>query len=268
MALRYLNQRIYFNRYIYLIVFRELKISPILGIDKPPDLIYFYSKKLFSCILWAHKPKVKKCESCIKTMKKHILMAVFSLAILFSCKSVAQIQEQEPDGPVIPLHELRSYKANRLEIPQGAYLKDIHGDLDKFVGVWTGVYEVKNYEFTIVSSRSGNSRVIMDRVLIRFKVSDNSGVELVSTYNVAVGSPYIIKGRYLSTDRKDYTLSYSGYNLECGQSGWVTIKEAPADSTKIKLTLSISGGTWPSCEQDEEVDQVLPINQGIILTKQ
>ena len=201
-------------------------------------------------------------------MKKHILIAVFSLAILFSCKSVAQIQESEPNGPIIPLHEYPNYKANRLQIPQGAYLKDIHGDLDKFIGIWTGIYEGKNYEFTIVSSRSGNSRVIMDRLLMRFRVTDNSGVELVSTYNVSVSSPYIITGRYLSTDRKDYTLQYIGFDNKCGQSGWVTIKEAPTDSTKIKLALSISGGTWPSCEQDEEVDQVLPIGQGIILTKQ
>jgi len=201
-------------------------------------------------------------------MKKQILTAVFSLAILFSCKSVAQIQEPEPNGPIIPLHEYHNYKVNQLQIPQGAYLKDIHGDLDKFVGVWKGVYEGKNYEFTIVSSKGGNSKVIMDRLLIRFKVSDNSGVELVSTYNVSVSSPYIITGRYLSTDRKDYTLQYIGFDNKCGQSGWVTIKEAPTDSTKIKLALSVSGGTWPSCEQDEEVDQVLPINQGIILTKQ
>ncbi len=201
-------------------------------------------------------------------MKKHILTTVFSLAILFSCKSVAQIQEQEPDGPIIPLYELQSYKANRLEIPQGAYLKDIHGDLDKFVGVWTGVYEGKNYEFKITKTRKYSSRTVMDKLLMYYKITNSFGVELVSTYNVPIGSGYVISGHYLSTDRKDYTLSYSGYNLECGQSGWVTIKEAPSDSTKIKLTLSISGGTWPSCEQDEEVDQVLPINQGIILTKQ
>lgn len=201
-------------------------------------------------------------------MKKQILIVVCSLAILFSCKSVAQIQEVEHDGPIIPLHEYPNYQANRLQIPQGAYLKDIHGDLDKFIGVWRGIYEGKNYEFKIDSIRTGNSKIIMDRLLIRFKITDSSGAELVSTYNVPFGSPYIIKGRYLSTDRKDYTLSYSGYDLECGQSGWVTIREAPTDPTKINLGLSVSGGLWTTCEQDVEVDQVLPINEGIILTKQ
>lgn len=65
---------------------------------------------------------------------------------------------------IIPVEEYRNYLDNEIEIPDGAYIKDVNNLLDKYVGTWIGVQNSKTYEFRISKLTESFLGITMDEL--------------------------------------------------------------------------------------------------------
>lgn len=208
-------------------------------------------------------------KEILNPVKKIIMRTnfIFLLFLFYFNNAIGQKQEIEPSGPRIPLYEYFNYKLNYIKIPDNAYVKDIDGDLNKFLGTWKGVYNNKNYEFVVVKKSKYFGDMYMDVLEMRYKISDILGNVLINTLDLPSLSPYVIKGSFMSTDKKDYVLRYVGYNSKCGQLGLVTFASITGNPNQMRLGL-VPEGMSAICEQTDDVEQVLPVRAGVFLTKQ
>lgn len=135
------------------------------------------------------------------------------------------------------------------------YVKDINNLLDKYVGIWVGTTNNKNYEFRVTKYLDSFEGVYEDKLIIKYIISD------ISTNNILVNTTEIpdryiavIKGYYLSKVGT-YHLWYSGN--ECGQSGQILIA-VNANETEMNLTLVQMGDTVDSCV-GVPIIQIMPL---------
>jgi hypothetical protein len=181
---------------------------------------------------------------------KKILFTLFCFLAIISCKA-----------QIIAVEDFKDYPN---ELPDGAYIKDVNNVLSKFVGTWKGVYDNKNFEFKITKyTRVSEIRPLkFEKLLMRYKITDNLGNIIVNTLDLANDHKYIIRGDYLAKTGS-YVLSYLGLNGKCGQNGSVFIS---ANGNKLNLGLYVDGELSLDCTTGP-VEQILPTT-GIVLTKQ
>lgn len=188
----------------------------------------------------------------INKMKNlNIILIIFAFTTL-SCKAQHII-------PVEKAVEYRNTNEGLLGDKDYVYVKDVNNLLNKYVGVWKGSYNFKNYEFRIIKITEDDGELKKDLLLIRYKITDNIGNTIVSTLNLANNDKYIIKGDYLGKSGS-YALSYLGLNAECGQNGDIFISIHGNNYEKMSLFLSVSGEIYYECTTGA-VEQVLPIEQ-------
>ncbi len=184
-------------------------------------------------------------------MKRSILTIVVIILAL-SCKA-----------QIIAVEDFQKYPA---EIPEGAYVKDVNHLLDKYIGNWKGIYSKNNYtyELQIKKIKKEVLGIYIDKLIMRYRITDNNGNEVFSTLSLPNESPYVIKGRYLSHTKTHYVLNYIGEEVECGQSGDIFIYLEKTNKDKLYLILS------PSIDMidcKESAEQILPL-EPIILDRQ
>lgn len=189
-------------------------------------------------------------------MKNIIFIAfIISLATM-SCKA----------QHIIPVEKVVDYH-NREEGLLGnkdyVYVKDINKLLNKYVGIWKGKHNSMNYEFKVIKITDDRKEVKEDMLLIRYKITDSSGKELVNTLNLPNNNKYVIKGSYL-TKYGGYALSYIGFNSKCGQNGSVFIS---VKNNKMRLGLHVRGEINPEKCKNRAVEQILPTKGGMELVK-
>ncbi len=186
-------------------------------------------------------------------MKKIIFIIVIFFTI-FSCKAQT----------IILVEDFENYDR---ELPDNVYVKDVNNLLDKYVGVWKGTYLNKNYEFRIIKITDNDIKLQYkeDKLLIRYKITDNVRNELVNTLNLPNDNKYIINGKYLANSG-GYLLNYLGLKGECGQNGDVYISIYDTNNIKMKLYLQVDGEIYLNCTTGA-VEQILPTSW-IDLTKQ
>ena len=127
-------------------------------------------------------------------MKNTIL--IISLLVIYSCK--AQIQQSQN---IIPIENYLNYPN---DIPDETYLKDVNHLFDKFIGTWVGTFNNKNYEITIQQYlyQSNIRPILIDELLLRYKVTDINGNVLADTTTLPDDSVYVIEGRYFHENDK------------------------------------------------------------------
>jgi hypothetical protein len=181
---------------------------------------------------------------------KNTYILLITLFTVLSCKA-----------QIIPVEDFESYTQ---ELPDGVHVKDINNLLDKFVGTWVGTFDNKDYEFRVLKYTriSTISDKKFDKLLIRYKITNNFGKVMANTLNLPNESPLVIKGSYLAATGS-YVLNYIGLNHNCGQNGSIFI--AVYEPTKMKLFLNVSGQTFDCISGS--VPQVIP-TEWIDLTKQ
>ncbi len=191
---------------------------------------------------------------------KKILFIIGLLHITLSCKT-----------QMIPIEEHIHYLDNEIEIPDGTYIKDVNNKLDKFVGVWRGQYNKRNYEFKVIKIIH-HSRVrdfMRDKLMIKYKITKMNGDIIENTMGVSDISDLIIDGRYLSQSGA-YVLYYHGKDAICGQSGDIYISVHQSNHNKMSFKLLPEGDIV--LEEDcpnGEAEQYFPIEaNGLTLTKQ
>lgn len=191
---------------------------------------------------------------------KKIIFIIGVLLISISCKA-----------QIIPVEEHINYLDNEIEIPDGSYIKDINNKLGKFVGVWKGVYNNRNYEFRVskVVHTSKIRDLKIDKLKIKYKITEMNGDVVEDTTGIIGDSYLIITGLYLSSSGA-YVLYYQGRDSSCGQNGDLFINLM--HNTIDKMVVYKAGLQEHTIEGDcpnGEAEQYFPIEaSGLTLTKQ
>ncbi|WP_417855950.1 DUF6705 family protein [Xanthomarina gelatinilytica] len=190
-------------------------------------------------------------------MKKILLITLLILTAL-SCKA-----------QIIPIEEDINYRINEIEIPDGAYIKDVNNLLDKFIGAWTGTFDNKSYEFIVeeILYQSDIRDLSRDELIIKYIITDNITNQVIAdTTTLPNNDPLIITGDYLDANGKVYHSDYWGFNSECGQNGYITMGVIN-NGTQMNFGLSVKGEIFDmnNCPNGP-AEQVIP--ETIILTKQ
>ncbi|PWB23083.1 DUF6705 family protein [Flavobacterium sp. HTF] len=189
---------------------------------------------------------------------KTIRMIISLILVCLSCEA----------QQIIPVEKMIEYRDSDTQIPDGAYLKDINGLLDKYLGTWKGTYENKNYTFIITKVKHKLINISSDELFIRYLITTTTGSILEDTRNLPDTNPLVIEGDYISNNKAYYVLNYFGKNTKCGQSGEVFISTLASKSNKqMKLFLApyqdiIDRNVCPVLAQ-----QILP-TKSMYLTKQ
>ena len=169
---------------------------------------------------------------------------------------------------ILPLEKAIEYRDSDIEIPDGTYLKDINGLLNKYIGTWKGTYNNKNYTFIVTKIKKDFLDISKDKLLIRYLITATTGSILEDTRTLPDTNLLVIEGDYLSNDKKYYVLNYFGKNTTCGQSGEVFISTITSSGNKqMKLFLApyqdlIDRSVCPTL-----ATQILP-TKSMILNKQ
>ncbi len=199
-----------------------------------------------------------------RTLRSHVLVGrcfrVPILLVVCWVLSMLGCRAQE----TIPLEEYEDYQDNEIEIPDGAYIKDINGLLDKYVGTWKGSHEGKNFEFIIWKNTVSFLDISMDELLMKYKITDSSGV-IVADNTWVTSRGLLVKGAYLAKTKTYYVLDYYGFEGRCGQNGYVLIEVFGTNNDQMKFFLEVQGERAHDCT--EAAEQVLP-TESITLTKQ
>lgn len=156
---------------------------------------------------------------------------------------------------IIPVETYHSY--NR-DLEDGAYIKDVNNVLTKFVGIWKGVYNSKNYEFRIIKKTVNYLNIKEDQLLMRYKITSYNGTVIENTLLLPDDDAYVLQDGYIAKSGS-YVFSYIGKNVDCGQNGWVFMGVLNnSNNKKAKLFLSVKGENYPSCTTGE-AEQILPL---------
>ncbi|WP_343617403.1 DUF6705 family protein [Flavobacterium sp.] len=187
---------------------------------------------------------------------KKVILIISLLIVTLSCKA----------QQIIPVEKMIEYRDSDVQIPEGAYLKDINGLLDKYVGTWKGTINNKNYTFIITKAKQKLVSISADELFIRYLITTVTGSIIEDTRNLPNTSPLVIEGDYISKSKGYYTLNYFGQNSTCGQSGVVFISTTK-DNKQMKLFLSPDQGFLDRNKCSKVAEQVLPTTS-MFLTKQ
>lgn len=200
----------------------------------------------------------KKFETVYLLFSMKKIITIISLMIVsLSCKA----------QQIIPVEKMIEYRDSDTQIPEGAYLKDLNGLLDKYVGTWKGTYNSKNFTFVITKVKHKLVTISADELFIRYLITTTSGSIVEDTRSLPDTSPLVIKGDYLGNNKGYYVLNYFGRNT-CGQSGDLFISTLSSTGNKqMKLFLApyqdiIDGSKCPTV-----AEQILP-TKSMYLTKQ
>lgn len=162
-------------------------------------------------------------------MKNKLILVAF-ITFTLGCRA-----QQPPLQQIIPVENIIGYVNNDANIPDGIYFKDVNHLLDKYVGTWVGTYDNKTYEFQVVEFTDNYLGITEDILLMRYKITDANGNEIVNTLNLPNTSSYVISGKYLTENAHSYAMRYRGYESECGQKGTVFIEIEATNPNVMEL---------------------------------
>ncbi|MCD9575635.1 DUF6705 family protein [Flavobacterium soyae] len=191
---------------------------------------------------------------------KNITTLMIVLAVTLSCKA---------QQVIIPVEKAIEYRDADQSIPDGTYLKDVNGLFNKYLGIWKGTIDNKNYTFVISKYKHDFLGISKDKLLIRYLITTSSGTVIEDTRSLPDNSSYVIKGDYFNKTASYYVSSYMGKNADCGQSGNVFIANTKLP-TQIKLFLIPDKVmiNIQNCPGQKVADKLLPVENEVLLTKQ
>lgn len=185
---------------------------------------------------------------------------VLAILCTISCKT------RTPLGQVL----IEDY---RPEQSQTDYFTDVNCLLDKYEGTWIGDYDSKTYDIVINKVRQSFNGKKEDRLLLRYKITDEGGSEVFSTLNLPDNSIHVVKGRHIEnggSPEEYYILFYQGKKYRCGQIGKMQINILDNNSKRLSLSFMPDRHSirFKNC-MNRPAKQVFPTDQeSVLLTKQ
>lgn len=164
-------------------------------------------------------------------MNNKVLILCILLATM-SCK--AQLIALPPG--TIPIENYNSFANAHDGIPDGTYLKDVNHVLDKYLGIWSGSYDGKEYELQILKSMKSYLGTKTDLLLIHYKITDNTGNVIINTLELPDNSIYVIEGlNFVGDNAEIYKADYQSNQSTCGDSGTLYLEITNSSETQMSL---------------------------------
>lgn len=199
-------------------------------------------------------------------MKTKLFILLLLSVTFFNCKS-----------QIVPVEGLIQYRSSESGLPEGTtHVKDVNNLLEKYVGIWTGMYANKHYEFHIVKitePSSTGSGILYDELNLYYKITQNGEIiedttSLMPNYqNNTGGFIQQVPDFMLATGdllmNRTYTFNYIGREADCGQSGTIYISVGwDNNPNKMKLYLFPSGEIlYEAQDCTEAATHILPLEQ-------
>lgn len=146
-------------------------------------------------------------------------IAIIIVLSALSCK--AQLVPVPPG--VIPIESFQDHQGSTSNID---YIKDVNHLLDKYEGTWIGTYNNKEYKIVINGFKRTKYRIKEDMLLLRYKITNTNGQEIINTLNLPNNDTHVINGSYMENGGKSgeyYVMDYLGEESLCGQKGAIYI---------------------------------------------
>ena len=167
-------------------------------------------------------------------MKKIIIIAAIFCASL-SCKS-----------QIIPIEGIQEYLSdnNISSVPEGAYLKDVNGLFDGFIGEWQATYNGRVYTFYIAKETIFRERTLItrDKLYMKYLITELDGTVVLDTQEEEGNSVF---GDKFTDNLEFFIFGFGGEKSKCGSRGDIYIKHAASSNPitpQIQIGLLYRGG--------------------------
>ena len=125
--------------------------------------------------------------------------------------------------------------------PKGAYVKDVDGYLNQFIGTWETTLSDRRIELYISPGiKTSPSGVKRDVVFVRYKINQinaTSDLLLEDTSQLPDDSYRVLFGYYPNSNGI-YKLDYIGEFVDCGQSGYMYFEPVATNNGDLKVWVS------------------------------
>ncbi|WP_144282480.1 DUF6705 family protein [Chryseobacterium echinoideorum] len=190
-------------------------------------------------------------------MKNKISLLIAILGLILSCKS-----------QTLSLDVL-SQCENKPDCPDYVYLKDTNNRLNKFVGIWKGIYtDGRTYEFHFTKKENYGgwfNEKFKDIIIARVLIKNSNGSVLENTLTTT-DQDAMFSGFIFDKTLNSYQMYYSG-NAECNDKGHVYLSfPNPNNLSQMKLVFIQDIDFIVSCPSNYKT--VMPDAKPIMLTKQ
>lgn len=176
---------------------------------------------------------------------KKIVLSLIILITAISCKTQTIV--------------LEDHYANRTDLDDGTYVKDVNGVLDKFIGTWIGTYQGKTFEFRIEKFKHEFLNIAIDELRLRYKITDSNGTVIEDSLNEP-NDGYIIKGDYYEPNGDGYVLGYYGRENSCELNGSLFISVGYDNNpNKMKVHVTPDHDTYiedPNCPNGDTMPKI------------
>lgn len=161
------------------------------------------------------------------------------------------------------------------DVPDGAYYKDINGELDKYVGIWKGTWDngktiylqlkkIKDYS-------GGNHPYYIDRIFGERKIISSNGVVEIDRISNFGNDGAEFWGIGISLKNGNWKRLYFYPKNMCMKTATLDITSFTVDQMTLHFEY-LPSAIDPNCQHNAYVDQYgdFPINfpKDIVLTKQ
>ncbi|WP_439480392.1 DUF6705 family protein [Chryseobacterium aquaticum] len=134
----------------------------------------------------------------------------------------------------------QTYPLNTLagDVPDNAYIKDLNGELDPYIGIWKGTWEGKTLilEFKKIKDyTAGNHPYYKDRILGERKVVTANGtveIDRITNFDNVNAEFYGIKTSLKNANQKQ--ISFYPKNM-CGKSATLDVNFLNPEKTQMSL---------------------------------
>lgn len=123
--------------------------------------------------------------------------------------------------------------------PKGAYVKDVDGYLNQFIGTWES--QIDSNHFTLYirkGTKTTRMGVKRDMLFLTYQIKTGSGepdsLTIEDTREVAEDDPLMVWGKYPLT-KGTYVMVYQGRDPACGQSGIIYLKQPNEAGNSFEL---------------------------------
>lgn len=168
-------------------------------------------------------------------MNYKIKSLLLTLVVVSTLETFAQVQNVAPGITVLPLREFLVIKDQKLDYDENVYVKDVEGDLDKFIGTWKGTTNDKTFEITVAKFVKLITGTYFDALQMKYKVVDSTGNTIINTYNLSNDNYLVLTVGHLTLDRVFYSFFYQGENSGCGAEEGDLIFKEQTNPNQMKL---------------------------------
>lgn len=194
---------------------------------------------------------------------KNILLIILLFFAGIACKA-----------QTIPVEGIEEYlvENNLPSVPDGAWIRDVNGLFDKFIGTWEVTHNNHIYTFYIIKKSVVSQSVQIDKLYMKYLITNLNGGVIVDTRDEVGNS---IFGTRFSDNLDNYVFAFSGEQRKCNNKGKMYLSYISSPGSfiqQIEIAAYYNQGVVGYDEECEglvmEDEPLFPLTNRLTLTKQ